>query len=74
MESRERKTGATMWQQLQPTRRGPRRLLEKKQMDGTGMGSEGIFHAECEVFFISLAFRCVILLTIQMSPCGSQGC
>ena len=57
MESRERKTGATMWQQLQPTRRGPRRLLERRPMVGTGTGSEGIFHAECEVFFMRDTFN-----------------
>ena len=44
MGSREPKNGATTWQQLQPTRREPWKLLERRQMVGTGTGSEGIFH------------------------------
>ena len=56
MESRERKTGATMWQQLQPTRRGPRRLLERKQMVGSGTGSEGIFMQSVKYFSLVWLF------------------
>ena len=73
MESRERKTGATMWQQLQPTRREPWKLLDRRQMVGTGTGSEGIFHADYEVLVLVWVLE-AINLTIQMSSCGSQRC
>ena len=73
MGSREPTNGATMWQQLQPTRREPWKLLERRQMVGTGTGSEGIFHAEYEVFVLVRLFE-AMNLKIQMSPCGSQGC
>ena len=72
-ESRERKTGATMWQQLQLTRREPRRLLERIQKAGSGTGSGGICHAQFEVFLSIWHFDAWVL-TIQMSPCGSKRC